>query len=97
MTGGARRLFVYYSVAEASLGPALANAGRLQAQLKREWPDLVAELLRRPGSKDGQVTLMETYQRPGGLSLADEARIAALADELGAGRERHVEAFEPLP
>ena len=94
----ARSLYVYYRIDAASLAEAVAAVGTFQARLRESHPALQAELLRRPGEQDGQVTLMETYAMPGGISGALQARIdeaaACLAPWLRG--TRHTEVFEPL-
>ena len=69
-----------------------------QARLRESHPGLDARLLRRPGGPDGQVTLMETYAMPGGVSEAVQARIDEAATCLAAWLRgaRHTEVFEPL-
>ena len=94
----ARSLYVYYRIDAAKLGDAVESVRGFQAQLCEGHPALQAALLRRPGEHDGQVTLMETYAMPGGISGALQARIEDVARCLmpwlrGA---RHVEVFEPL-
>lgn len=91
-------VFVYYRVAEHDL-PALRVAARaMQAALSGDEPGLHCALLRRPGLREGQVTLMETYAAPGGVGAALQARIdtAALALAPWIAGARHVELFEPL-
>jgi hypothetical protein len=95
-----RRLYVYYRVAVADLEPCVLAVRSLQAELRRAHPDLICELLQRPGSEDadGQRTLMETYARPGGVDDALQAHMAhaaATALALLAAGQRHVEVFEP--
>jgi hypothetical protein len=92
-----RQLFVYYRVAEDRLGTALDSARLMQRRLMAGHPGLRADLLRRPGSQDGQVTLMETYSSPGGVNAALGRDIEAAAAVLSGciAGARHVEAFEP--
>jgi hypothetical protein len=72
----------------------------MQAALCARHPGLNAELLRRPGSTDGQITVMETYtaEAPQGVEEALQAAIEADAAQALQGllrSERHVEVFEP--
>ena len=93
-----RQLYVYYRVAEDRLAPVLEAARAMQQRLVAAHPGLQASLLRRPGSQDGQVTLMETYSSPWGVGAALERDIETAAESALAGRiagARHVEAFEP--
>lgn len=93
-----RRLYIYYRVAAGDLAQAVAAIRALQAGLSLTVPGLRAELLRRPGAPDEQVTLMETYAAPFGIDEALQHRIeadfAALALPLQG--PRHTEVFEPL-
>ena len=94
----ARSLYVYYRIDAASVAEAAAAVQAFQARLGESHPALQAALLRRPGDQDGQVTLMETYAMPGGITDALQARIdeaaACLAPWLRGAR--HTEVFEPL-
>jgi len=92
-----RQLYVYYRVAEDRLAPMLEAARAMQQRLVAAHPGLQATLLRRPGSQDGQVTLMETYSSPWGVSVALGQDIEAAAAALPGwtAGARHVEAFEP--
>lgn len=71
---GVRWWFVYYRVRRAELDAAVAAARHAQAALCREWPGLSAELMQRPSSDEGEVTLLESYRAEGW----SEARMAAL-------------------
>ena len=95
----ARLLYVYYRIDAASVGDVAAAVQGFQAQLREAQPALQAALLRRPGVQDGQVTLMETYAMPGGVSDALQARIDEAARCLAPWLRgaRHTEVFEPLP
>jgi hypothetical protein len=94
----ARSLYVYYRIDAASVAAAAEAVRGFQALLREAHPGLQAALLRRPGEQDGQVTLMETYAMPAGISDALQARIdeaaACLAPWLRGAR--HTEVFEPL-
>ncbi len=94
----ARSLYVYYRVDAAGVADAASAVRTFQSRLGESHPELQAALLRRPGEQDGQVTLMETYAMPGGISGALQARIdeaaACLAPWLRG--TRHTEVFEPL-
>ena len=89
-----RELYVYYRVAEDALPAALAAVRAFQAVLAQAHPALQARLLRRPELREGQVTLMETYALPDGVTGELAARIAAGTPALPA--PRHVEAFDVL-
>jgi hypothetical protein len=82
-----RRHFVYYRVPEARLGEAGAALRAVHGGV---------ELLRRPGSRDGLVTLMEIYAADdlAQATAIEAAARAALAPWIVG--ERHVEVFEPL-
>jgi hypothetical protein len=100
MQPGRRRLFIYYRVDVARAQGALAAVGRMQAALCARHAGLRAELLRRPGSTDSEVTVMETYtlDAPSGIGERLQAEIEAAAAQALAGwlsGARHVEVFEP--
>ena len=87
-----RRLYVYYRVPEAALADTLTAVRAVQARLVAEHPGLRAELLRRPETRGGELTLMEAYA--GGLT---EGRLAAIAAATGAlPQPRHPELFDTL-
>jgi hypothetical protein len=88
----ARRLYVYYRVAEAQLPATVVAVRQVQAALAAAHPGLQAELLRRPELRDGEVTLMETYTGP--LSPALEATITQATSALP--QPRHSEPFDTL-
>jgi hypothetical protein len=93
-----RRLYVYYRVGAADLEAAVAAVQGLHAAVSARHPGLHAELLRRAGTGDGHVTLMETYAAPGGIDTGLQAAIEAAARQhLGAlvDGARHVEVFVP--
>jgi hypothetical protein len=94
-----RSLYVYYRIDASNLDDAAAAVRGFQARLCQGRPALQAALLRRPGEQDGQVTLMETYAAPGGVSGALQARIDEAARCLAPWLRgaRHTEVFEPLP
>ena len=87
-----QRLYVYYRVPPAQLAATVAAVRAMQARLVGRFPGLQADLLRRPGLRDGAVTLMETYA--GAVSPALDAALAAAAADLP--QPRHVEQFDPL-
>ncbi len=87
-----RRLYVYYRVPEADLVITLTAVRAMQAQLVADHVALLAEVLRRPELRDGDVTLMETYA--GGVTPALLASINAFAAALP--QPRHNEFFYPL-
>ncbi len=95
-----RELFVYYRVRSADAAVASAAAQAMQAQLRTRHPELIARLLYRPDSADGEQTLMETYatdpaRAPRGISAALQAAIddAALALQPWLDGPRHTEVF----
>ena len=98
-------LFVYYKVPADNLAAVTAAMHFTQGRLRAEYPGLMAELWRRPQGDDAAdqtsslVTVMETYQRPGGIdaSLAqtiEQAAATALAGHLRS--PRHTELFQTL-
>ena len=100
MQAGRRRLFIYYRVDAARAQRALAAVGRMQASLCTRHAGLSAELLRRPGNTDSEVTVMETYtlDAPYGIDERLQAEIEDAAAQALAGwlcGARHVEVFEP--
>jgi hypothetical protein len=88
----ARRLFVYYRVAEPDLPATVAAVRTMQAALRAAHPGLRAGLLRRPELREGEVTLMETYA--GGDSSAWQAALERAAVALP--QPRHAEGFDEL-
>ncbi len=95
-----RRLYVYYRLPEARWPALLPALEQLQARCRTAMPGLRAELLRRPGSSDGLITVMETYAAEAGIDAAQERRIESafigLFQELALPVQRHVEIFETL-
>ena len=90
------RHYVYYRVAADEVGAAVAAVAAAQRALVAAYPGLGAECLRRPGTVDGHVTLMEVYAfAPGHDAAAIEARASAASARWCRG-SRHVEDFEPL-
>lgn len=89
-----RRLYVYYRVPEPALAATVAAVRAVQAALTEAHPGLRAELLRRPGLRDGEVTLMETYAATAGISPALQAAITQASGTLP--QPRHNESFDPL-
>ncbi|MBL8353158.1 MAG: DUF4936 family protein [Burkholderiaceae bacterium] len=88
----ARRLYVYYRVAEADLGRTVVAVRSMQQALVAANPGLQAGLLRRPELRDGQLTLMETYAGAVAPALA-----GLLADAAAAlPQPRHAEWFDTL-
>lgn len=95
----AQRLYIYYRIAEADLAAVLGAVHDLQQTLQAVHPGLRAELLRRPGLRDGQITLLEIYAHARAmhqpLALCIERRAAAALAPWLQG-PRHVERFEWL-
>jgi len=88
-----RRIYVYYRIAQADLNAVREKVLALQASLCTDHAGLRAELLRRPESAEGQLTLMETYACEHGIDAALQAAIEAAASQAGLAGPRHVEAF----
>ncbi len=91
----ARRLYVYYRLAESGLAALRAEVAALHTGLMAAHPGLQAELLRRPELHDGQVTVMEVYA--GGDAAAWRVALdRAVADRPALPQPRHVETFDTL-
>lgn len=94
--------FIYYRVALGQREVALVAIQRMQAHLSAHWPGLQAGLMQRADiGQDAaatDVTWMETYAHPQGVSDAIAQAIAAQASALPDGLigVRHVETFVPL-
>ena len=87
-------LYVYYTLPPDALAATVAQVRAQQRSLLQAHAGLRAELLRRPGLNNGQVTLMEAYTGalPPGLAQAlDQA-----AADAGWPTPRHAEWFEPI-
>lgn len=95
-TGG-RALFIYYRIALTDAPAALAVARAVQQGLRERHPGLVAGLWRRPETKDGMQTWMETYTHADGVDEALAHHIETAAQALAPWRQgpRHVEVFVP--
>ena len=99
VAGTARRLYIYYRVAEADLAALLIAAEQRRRTLLAAHPGLIAGLLRRPGAQGGHITLMETYAHARGVDdalagLIEQQAAAALGPWLQG--PRHVEQFDAL-
>jgi hypothetical protein len=99
---GRRRVYVYYRVDAAQADAAIAAARRAQVLLRERHVGLRADLMRRPETTDGHVTLMEAYARdaavsPDGIDAAllrdIEAEVAPATASWMVGA-RHVEVFD---
>ena len=88
----ARRLYIYYRVTEPALPATVAAVRRVQATLVAAHPGLLAELMRRPELREGEVTLMEIYGGP--LTAIVEAAITEATSALP--QPRHSEHFDTL-
>lgn len=92
-------LFIYFRLTSSSAPQALQQLGAMQTGLRARHPGLSARLLARTDSQGGpELTWMEIYEHPHGLSeafLADlQAAVHALpADLIG---PRHTESFAEL-
>jgi hypothetical protein len=97
-----RALFVYYRVDAADLEAVLSAVRQLHdtlvAGLAEDAPGLQAAVWRRPELRDGEVTIMETYQHPHGIDTSLERRIERAAQVLSPWLRgaRHTEVFERL-
>ncbi len=97
-----QEVFVYYKVAEADVDAVRTAVDALHQALRADHPGLQARLLRRPGSSDGVVTVMELYARettpthPGGVDAALRAAIDERARALQPWLKtpRHTEVFQ---
>jgi hypothetical protein len=103
MSKAQRELFVYYRVDDSAWQQASVAVCEFQQSLRRDHPELRARVLRRPQTKGGQVTLMETYSLdpercPAGIDDTWLARIegAAIVMRRWQHGERHVEWFDPV-
>ena len=93
-----RTLFIYYRVATAQAQPARQDVQAMQAALCGRHAGLTAELMRRPGEKDGLQTWMELYSHPAGVGTELEAEIAKAAEPIQRDwihGPRHAEVFVP--
>lgn len=89
------RHYVYYRVADTDLAAAVAAVTAAQQRLCDAHAGLAADCLRRPGAKDGLVTLMEVYAfGPAHDAGAVEADAAAASAPWRRG-DRHLEVFVP--
>jgi hypothetical protein len=93
--------FVYYRVPLAQREETLRAVQRMQHSLVQQWPGLQARLMQRADSDAGagtDITWMETYAHPQGVSNVIAQAIAAQASALLEGLigVRHVETFVPL-
>ena len=90
-------LFIYYRVRSADALAAQAAVAQFQAQLRTDYPRLIARLLRRPIEDNGLQTWMETYASDDGIGDAMridiETRALALSPVLDG--PRHTEVFIP--
>lgn len=92
-----RALYVYYRVPTAQVAALLPRVQAMQASLRDGFPGLLTQLLRRAegGSDAAELTWMEVYAHPDGVSASCEAALADAAAALspwGMGH-RHVEVF----
>lgn len=93
-----RRLFIYYRVDAARAEEALPLVLDFQRRACARHPGLQAELLKRPGEKDGLQTWMEVYSSLGGVpseveaELSDSAGRSAISGILS---NLYVEVFVP--
>lgn len=100
MTETPRSLYVYYRVPVEHQQAARHAIDTIQMQLQREHPGLSARLLQRADEPAGaavDVTWMEVYEHPAGVSIACEQSLLALIKSLPAELigARHTEVFSP--
>ena len=99
MTPG-RQLYVYWRVAASDAAAACAATQSIQAALQASIPGLAAWLLQRceDAPANDELTLMEVYRHPAGVSAALQSQIAQAALPLmrWCRGQRHVEVFQPL-
>jgi Domain of unknown function (DUF4936) len=95
-----RELFIYYRSRTERSAEVAERIREFQAGLCRRHPHLVARLLRRPETRDGLQTWMETYSiatmfHPDGVSAELQQDIEAQASVLRSciEGERHTEVF----
>lgn len=92
------RFYVYYRVRAADEPVAVEAVRTMQAAWASTLPGLHCEVLRRAPEHAVHVTLMEVYQREGGIDLSSRAAIEVDANTTLARwliGERHGEVFEP--
>jgi hypothetical protein len=95
-----RELFIYYRVRLIDAAAAEAAVKDFQAELRQQFPQLIARLLRRPETTDDRQTWMETYSTdplrdPAGISSGMQSEIEARALALLSMLDgpRHTEVF----
>ena len=98
-----RELFIYYRLRSIDAQAARSLVLDFQAQLRTQYPQLVARLLHRPDPNDaagGPQTWMETYstdpmREPAGVTAALQSEIEAKAAVLAPLLDgpRHIEVF----
>jgi len=91
-------LFIYFKLTSALAPRARQELGAMQARLRARHPGLTARLLARtdePLSAESELTWMEVYEHPHGLSHAFLADLHAAVQALPAGLigPRHTESF----
>jgi hypothetical protein len=92
-----RALFVYYKIDQALADERLPLVQAFQRQVRQAWPDLSCELMQRPAaSAQGQLTWMEIYRTPDGVSDAIIAAITLMAEKQQLPMPRLSEIFIPL-
>lgn len=95
-----RSLYVYYRVPADQRVPAQAAIESMQAALRQAEPGLCTSLMCRADTTEAgsDLTWMEIYTHPQGISPTFEARLSQAASSLppGLSGPRHVEVFRPL-
>jgi Domain of unknown function (DUF4936) len=94
----ATHLFVYFKVNAEEVGEITMKIRKIQSALTDKEPKLQAAIFRRPGSSNGEVTIMETYASSDGISETTKTNIEKAFTEcsLHIKGVRHVEVFEML-
>ena len=93
-----RELYIYYRVEGVQAAAACRAVEAMQAQLRRDYPALVARLLTRAGDGSVPQTWMETYALPGSTGGVDSDLEATIEAEAATWAHlvsgpRHLEAF----
>jgi aspartyl/asparaginyl beta-hydroxylase (cupin superfamily) len=94
---GPQALFVYYKIEQEQHDVLLAKAVDFVGALKRRFPLLDVQLMKRPqASAQGVETWMEVYRHPQGVDKAIMLSIGQLAVARGMPEPRLSEVFVPL-
>ena len=100
MVEAPRSLYVYYRVARPQVGQARLAIEALQQQLQHAFPGLKAQLMQggKAPAEGAELTWMEVYAHPPGISSACEQTLLRLVEGLPPDLTgpRHMEVFCPL-